>query len=117
MRVVDVPVRRQSGKSVFGAAERAMPRRVIQARPLVFAQPLSERVDKAAARQLAGEGPSSREAGRNRVDAESDVDEAGWWWKDPVTGEWGYYGVDEPPGEEEEEAPVEAPGLLRRLLR
>lgn len=59
--------------------------------PIVLAQPLEERVDKAAERQLSGRGPLSREQGRQG----EEEDEKGWWYHDGEGG-WDFYGEKEP---------------------
>lgn len=68
-----------------------MKARIRQPSQIVFPQPLEERVDKAAERQLAGRGPLSREQGRRDPD-----DEKGWWWHDGE-GDWAFYGEEDPP--------------------
>jgi hypothetical protein len=70
-----------------------MATRIRQNQPLIFAQPLEERVDKAAQRQLAGTGPASREEGRQRQSGDEDA--TGWWWND--AGAWTYHGSEDPP--------------------
>ena len=59
-------------------------------RPIVLAQPLEERVDKAAERQLAGQGPASRAAGRK---AAADLDAKGYWYHDGEDG-WTFLGAE-----------------------
>lgn len=61
--------------------------------PIVFAQPLEERVDKAAKRQLAGQGPDSRAAGRRSAAGEDDA--VGYWYHD-AEGNWSFIGAELP---------------------
>lgn len=61
-----------------------------QNRPIVFAQPLEERVDAAAKRQLAGDGPASRAAGRAASE-----DAKGFWYHDGED-DWTFLGAELP---------------------
>lgn len=59
--------------------------------PIVLAQPLEERVDKAGQRQLAD--PEGARASRDRARAGEDT--PGWWWFDGT--DWSYHGSEDPP--------------------